>query len=412
MSTDPSLQVAVTRMGALFHYAIPRAIYGLGNLGRLYTDIWASKPLWHPLRLVPNMIRPKPLKRFLARCSNDLPSGRVTQFPLLAIQNAIQYQRSHCLAATLRAHIDSGRRFCENVVRDGLENCNAVYTFNSQGLELLKYAKKNRIHSFLDLTIAPFSFELDLMSMEQELFPGWESPLPNAGEFATEFAEREKEEWGYSDIILCGSEFVRDALQSAGGPSDRCVVVPYCFESRVPPPKRCLHNRRLRVLTVGTVCLRKGLQYVARVAERLNREIDFRVVGPVAISSDAIAALQNVVELVGQVPRSEVLDHFRWADVFLLPSLCEGSATVCYEALAMGLPVICTPNTGSTVKAGLDGFIVPIREIDAIIEKLLLLNRDRKLLENMSNQAIGSANLGSMKNYMKRLSVVLNRIEV
>jgi glycosyltransferase involved in cell wall biosynthesis len=78
---------------------------------------------------------------------------------------------------------------------------------------------------------------------------------------------------------------------------------------------------------------------------------------------------------------------YAWADVLLLPSICEGSATVTYEALATGLPVICTHNTGSIVRDGIDGFIIPIRDPDAIVERLQRLLGDPKLREELAANA-------------------------
>jgi glycosyltransferase involved in cell wall biosynthesis len=61
------------------------------------------------------------------------------------------------------------------------------------------------------------------------------------------------------------------------------------------------------------------------------------------------------------------------ADVFALPSLSEGSALVVYEAMAAGLPVVVTPNCGAVARDGLDGYVVPIRDPEAIGERLLFL---------------------------------------
>ena len=78
--------------------------------------------------------------------------------------------------------------------------------------------------------------------------------------------------------------------------------------------------------------------------------------GPVAIGTNARAEGEPHIHLVGAVPRSQVVPHFEWADVFFMPSVCEGSATVTYEALMSGLPVIATPNPGSVVIDGVNGF--------------------------------------------------------
>ena len=82
------------------------------------------------------------------------------------------------------------------------------------------------------------------------------------------------------------------------------------------------------------------------------------------------------------VPRSEVIRHYEWADIFLLPSLCEGSATSTYEALTAGLPVVCTPNCGSVVRHGTEGYLVPIRDPGAISDRLEALATDAEACRN------------------------------
>ncbi len=164
----------------------------------------------------------------------------------------------------------------------------------------------------------------------------------------------------------------------------------------------------MRVLTVGTVCLRKGLPYVAQVAEALKGQMTFRVVGPCRLLDAGLQNLRSVVEFVGSVPRSEVQVHFEWADVFLFPSLCEGTATVCYEALAAGLPVICTPNAGSVVRDGIEGFLVPVRDVPAIVDRLRKLDGDRRLLARMSEAALARREYFSMSTYAARLQEALS----
>jgi glycosyltransferase involved in cell wall biosynthesis len=83
------------------------------------------------------------------------------------------------------------------------------------------------------------------------------------------------------------------------------------------------------------------------------------------------------------------MDRMQQADVLVLPSLAEGCALVVLEALACGLPVIVTPNTGSLefVGDGEEGFVVPICRADAIADRLITLDRDRELLTHMSHNA-------------------------
>jgi glycosyltransferase involved in cell wall biosynthesis len=406
------MKIAVTRMGALFHYAIPRAVHQLGLLGRFYTDIWSGKSWGKLLKGVPPGMRPDSVKRLLGRQARDLPLDLVTEFPALAFLYGLERRRARSANEELLVHINAGRRFCARIIAHGLPGCDVVYTTNSQGLELLVHARKRGMTTFSEQTIAPFAFERKLLAEEQNRFPGWEAPLEPAREAAEAFTAREKEEWANCDRILCGSDFVKDAIRAVGGPTERCAVIPYGFD--LPGKKLETRNRKsggpLRVLTVGTVCLRKGLPYVAQTAETLRGQMIFRVVGPNRLLPAGLDRLRSVVEFVGAVPRSEVGAHFQWADVFLFPSLCEGSATVCYEAMAAGLPVICTANTGSVIRDGVEGFIVPICDVAAIVARLRQLDGDLSLLAAMSEAALARCDFFSMDAYAARLKTVLTSL--
>jgi glycosyltransferase involved in cell wall biosynthesis len=133
----------------------------------------------------------------------------------------------------------------------------------------------------------------------------------------------------------------------------------------------------------------------------------FRIVGPVNVLPAALRELRSRVEIVGAVPRSEIGNHYRWADVFLLPSVCEGSATACYEALAAGLPAIVTPNTGSVVRDGVDGFIVAPHDPRTVSARLRLLASDARLLRDMSQQARERAKDFTLQAYGRRLAATL-----
>jgi glycosyltransferase involved in cell wall biosynthesis len=127
------------------------------------------------------------------------------------------------------------------------------------------------------------------------------------------------------------------------------------------------------------------------------------MVGESRLRSPALEKLRSEVEVCPPVPRTEVADHYRWADVFLFPSLCEGSATVTYEALAHGLPVVCTPNTGSVVRDGVEGIIVPSGDSAAIVEALVSLAEDDGLRLAMSEAALARATDHDISSYGTRL---------
>ena len=388
----------VAQLGARMHYAVPRIFAEAGRLERFFTDICAVKGWPKLLRLIPSGLRSTGVRRLLERVPFGVPPNRIAAFNGFGRE----YARRRMLAATpteqTAAHLWAGREFARRVIREGLGRATLVYCFNSAGLEILHKAKEEGQRAVTEQTIAPKTIERDLMEQERERFPGWE-PFAGPDGLADEFAQREQAEWQSADLIVCGSEFVRDGIAHCGGPLEKCVVVPYGVEA--PEARRSksgLRARRakdgnpsprpLRVLTVGAVGLRKGTPYVLEAAQQLQGRAQFRMVGSLGVTREAESRLREHVELAGSVPRSEVAAHFEWADVFLLPSLCEGSATATYEALAWGLPVVCTPNTGSVVRDGLDGFLVPARDVDGIVDRLIRLGGQPDLLQSMSRQAL------------------------
>jgi glycosyltransferase involved in cell wall biosynthesis len=83
----------------------------------------------------------------------------------------------------------------------------------------------------------------------------------------------------------------------------------------------------------------------------------------------------------------------RACHVVALPSLIEGYGASALEGMACGLPAIVTPHTfaDDVVEDGVDGWIIPIRDPDAIAERLLALYNDPALRARMSAAARAKA---------------------
>jgi glycosyltransferase involved in cell wall biosynthesis len=286
-----------------------------------------------------------------------------------------------------------------------------VYAFNSAALELMDRAHKNGSLCVLEQTIAPKRIERAILEEESIRWPGWEEGQGASRELDIEFGDREAEEWSTSDLIVCGSEFVAQSISDAGGPRERCVVIPYGVDPVSVEPVERSPRRELHVLFVGRIGLRKGAQYISECARALKSPtFQFRAAGPSDLSPKALSEFAAHVEVMGSVSAAEVANLYRWADVFILPTLCEGSATVCYEALAAGVPVITTPNAGSIVRDGIDGFIVPIRRADLVAQKLELLAQDANLLGNLSRNAAKRAFDYTLSRYGERLLTALTNL--
>lgn len=395
---------AVAQLGARMHYAVPRILEQAGRLERLYTDICGSKGWPRLLNKLPRGMRPNAAARLVGRNPTGIPNEKISTFGTLGLLYALRLMFSHSSEASAATHLWANDLFCRRVLATGLGNASGVYTFNGAGLPLLRWARAHGRSAIMEQTIAPLRLESELMAIERQSFPDWE-PISAAGGSTEALCRLEEAEWQAADIILCGSEFVRDGIAKCGGPAGRCRIVPYGVDTARFGDIAREHpqQRRLRVLTVGALGLRKGTPYLLAAAKRLGNRGEFRAVGPIGINIPAHKELRRHIDVTGPVPRSDIMAHFAWADIFLLPSLCEGSATATYEALACGLPVICTPNTGSMVTDGIDGFIVPVRDSEGIAQRIEQLDSDRNLLAAMSAQARQASQIVSEDAYAARL---------
>lgn len=214
-----------------------------------------------------------------------------------------------------------------------------------------------------------------------------------------------------ADRILVGSTFVRESFIAEGVPESKLVVIPYGANTRLfEPPERKEHDSNgLRLLFVGQIGQRKGISYLLDAARQTAAQGDtLTLVGQIQGSGQALAPYRDGFRHVPHVPRAELREIYRQADVFVFPTLVEGMGIVVLEAMASGLPVITTPNgPGDVVRDGIDGFLVPPRDVDAIVERLARLRADPQLRQEMARNARIRAQEFTWDAYRKKAVVAL-----
>ena len=193
--------------------------------------------------------------------------------------------------------------------------------------------------------------------------------------------EKRLHEYDEADLITVLSNFARSTFLDRGTAKSKLAVVrPAADLSRFhPSPKR---DRVFRVLFVGTLGIRKGLGYLLEALSNL-RLPDFELLLIGGLSAEAKSLLARFRDrvpfrVIGFVPRTQLYRYYSQGSVLVLPSLVEGLAGVMAQAMACGLPVIATPNTGAAdlYTHGVEGYVVPPRDVAAIREKVLLLYED------------------------------------
>jgi hypothetical protein len=378
----------VAQEGSRETYAVPVAFQRIGRLKRLYVDIWCR---W----CRPMLRRGPPAARALAtRFHAEIPCDRVVSFTAGAtLRRAVQNLRgrSFSRAGLSDLFCSYGRWFALRIRRHlrAAENAAAgdcFLGFNSNCLEALEALRSRGILTVVD-QVDPGRVEEDLVLEEAERWPGWEG-IP--GRMSSGYWDRLKAEWDAADLVLVNSDWSAEALARQGVPRAKLIVVPLCVDlSHAPSHQPVNPNGDLKVLWLGSLVLRKGIQYLVEAARRLQSEsIQFLLAGPLGISERAIQAFPSNIKLLGRVTRDRLGDVYRRAHVFVLPTISDGFGITQLEAMAHGLPVVATPNCGRVVTDGADGFIVPARDGEALAEALARLNANRKLVREMSQNAL------------------------
>lgn len=399
-------RVLVIHSGARHNYALPAAFAEAGMLEGFYTDVCAGRGIG----LAAEMVREIPLPKRLAAARDRLvgrrPPALVLQRTLTDDLEALRYEAERRWAndevGRFQALHRHARRRGRRMMRHGLGRATHVFNVLGEGGDLLDAARSRGLPVLTDIILALSSDSI--VRREYEAFPDW-GPAPVDREAATGGGCHPTEHLlRTTNVFVCPSPFVADDLVANWG-VDRMAtrIVPYAISdawfSLTPRPVPG------RVLFVGSAERRKGIHYLAMAAGRLRgqgRRYEFRVAGGVApeVRDKPVC---RALSFLGRVPRARIAEEFATADVLVLPTLAEGSASVTYEALAAGVPVITTNAAGSVVRHDVDGLIVPERDPDALAAAIEHIVEDRGRRDAMAAGARAHATQYSWRRYGERL---------
>jgi len=207
-----------------------------------------------------------------------------------------------------------------------------------------------------------------------------------------------------TDAVLPNCDFFKQRLIALGADASKVTVIRSGIDcERFPfhPPAYHSHEP-LRLLTVGRLVEKKGIEYCIRaVASLLNQgiSIEYDIIGEGGLRgelSQLIASLgvEQTVHLRGAKPYKDIVAALHKAHLCLATSVKasdgdeDGPVNVLKEAMATGLPVIATRHGGITelVNDGITGYLVPERDVQAIVDKIVLLRNQPESWEAMGRR--------------------------
>ncbi|MGH9959743.1 MAG: glycosyltransferase family 4 protein, partial [Pyrinomonadaceae bacterium] len=251
---------------------------------------------------------------------------------------------------------------------------------------------------------------LSLLNEEAELFPELAETLRYSW-FPAEELERRHEERRLAEAIMCASSFTKQSLIETGVDPKRIFVEPYGVDQTIfaPSPNKF---ERFSVIWASSCTQTKGIGYLLKALARKPVPDSELVVAGYPYGRDAIALYEDRVRVrrLGHVSHQQLGRVMPRCHVHVFPTLLEGFGRNIIEAMASGLPVITTAHSAGPdlIEDGVNGFIIPIRDVDAICEKLAWVYDNPEAALEMGQRARQRVSTLTPSNYRQRFA---NRIQ-
>ena len=295
-----------------------------------------------------------------------------------------------------------------------LEGSTLIHGWSSFSEPALLWAKQHDIPFLLERSSSHMKMQCQLLREEYEqLSLHWAETHP-------EIVAQELREYDLADKVAVPSLFVKGSFINQKFPEQRLILNHFGTNIKNFSPGLKQDNV-FRVIYAGSLSVRKGIHYLVQAflkADVANSELCL-VGGATIETPHLLTGADERIKLIGHIPQTQLVDYYRNSSVFVMASIEEGMAYVQAQALACGLPLICTTNTGGEdllrmhcvqpIKLEMDieeypaGYLVPIRNSEAIAICLKILAQNKNLLASKREAALSlrSSNL-SWSDYGKR----------
>ncbi|MFN3427113.1 MAG: glycosyltransferase family 4 protein [Candidatus Thermochlorobacter sp.] len=401
------MQVIVSNVAKHHAYQTALALQEADWLKRFYTSFYA---LDHPplsQKLLRTMLPQDLREKVMNRKQEGLDEQRIVSFYFPEILERIPIIRRMC--GRYRIMNIKNDWFDRRVARQRLE-CDVFHGFEGCSLYSLRQARKAGAITVLDeSTFHP-------TESRQQLRRGYEDaalPIPKHLLQEDGGTHRKYLEFQEADFIFVASEKIKqDFVRYEQRSPDTLLVVPYGFEPERFKPK-LKQEKTFKVLFVGQVGVGKGVLYLLEAFQNLGLSgAELILIGNIQEGFEPI--LHKYAGLFKHYPslaHHALVEKFNEASVFVLPSLVESFGIVTCEAMACGIPVIVSENCGMQPRDGKDGFVVPIRDIEALKEKILLLYEREDLRRSMGESAAQYVKQFTWENYRQKVQEAYHRIK-
>ncbi len=413
------MKIIVAHPGRQHSFRVAKALKDSGMLYKYVTTVY-NKDNSVLMRLTKLFLGKENLNRANKRKCPSLTDGDVVQFCeleglLLLALSRIDSKRKILKAFMRYISRKFQRKLAEYIIREQVDVV-ISYDANSKLLFEILQEKAPRVIRVID------NAHPNRHYLYHSYHENWEA----VGEFVKTLeacgyltdgnkAEMFGEEAKLAHYHIVASSYSKKALEFEGILSDTIFKVPYGVdENRFVVSDRCYSNEKLNVLFIGEVNQRKGIKQLLDAAKELaDSNIVFNIIGEGHEGyPELYEPYKKYVNYLGYVTFQTLLDQLKHNHLFVFPTMGEGFGLVLLEAMAAGLPVITTPNCAGydVVEEGVNGFVVPVGDVKALIDRLNWAKNNPENLRSMSGKAVERARTFTWEKYERGIVDALNEI--
>lgn len=375
------------------------------------------------MKIIKGIISKNNLKRANGRKNPDLDDTRdVIQFcELRGFINILLFRvdKSKILYNYWRKRTADkfGKKVAEYAIKN---NVDAVILFDMNVEVCFKILKEKapKIKRIMDVSAANRIYMKEIYERDLKISPEFSQLLIKEIDFLSDIKKLEylKREVELSQYFIVGSEFVKRSLIYSSISNEDILVCPYGVNTKLftPNNKKLLNkNDIIEFVFIGGTKQLKGISYLLEAFMKIeDKDARLTIIGDCNLPDELLARYNKKVNFAGNVLHSEVSKILAGMDVMIFPSLGEGMSLSVLEAMASGLMIITSENSGTNdlISEGVNGFVIPIQNKEVIIEKIDWCINNKSKLKKMGENARIVAEQYTWEAYERRVSNIIKKI--
>ena len=391
-----------------------RALHEAGLLSVYVTTFHYDRksPLGRFLRTAMGLAMPNAEQQLARRVISEVPREMIRSHPLPEMIRMAALKATSPIT-TDRVWEVTEKWFDSLVARHHLDGTDAVYAYEHAALATFEAQKARGGWCFYDMPICHHATTRRWVGGEYEKYPELATPYErHRMALADKRNLRKDAELTLADRVIAASKFVRDSLVDAGVEPERIWQIP----SGAPPVDTATRGpdpRKFVFIMAGHLSVRKGTHYLLegwrKLAPPANSEL--WLIGNWQLPESMKRELPANIRFTPTIPRAELYARFDRANVLVFPTLAEGLALTPLQAMARGLTVITTPNSGceTFIRSGENGWLVPPCDAEALASAMACALARRADTEAMGRAAAETVARWQWSDYRAALGTAVSR---